>query len=158
MLKSISLILLFGSAFLLMSVATVDARVSQADSDTTKTESGNSTITVTQKGSGNSVTISQSGSHATTTATVKATGNNNDTEISSGSDKLLTNITFIGEYNRMVSLPGPHSRFFTITSNPFTITGKTINFYETGYMSKQTEQPIRIHQTTDGVRINNKEQ
>ena len=145
-------------AMIFASTCVIYGKTSQASADTTITKSGNNRITVIQEGNGNSATISQRGSNTKTTAAVKSNGNNNHTEIFTGSDILTTNIILHGKSNKVVSRAGPRIRLFFIKSTPFPITDKNINMFDYTFISKQTTHTIRVHQTTDGVSINNKEQ
>lgn len=143
---------------ILSGAGTILASDSQAVNDTTVTESGNSTITVTQKGSGNSASVSQSGSKAKTVATVTSKGEMNSTEIATGSDVLQTEISFSGESNRLLTLPGPSIRLFSIKAPRAVSATQDFSFTRFYFISKQPDQILHIHQTSDGVRINKSEQ
>lgn len=141
----------------LVNIGTFDSGLSEADTDTTETKPSNNTITVTQKGSGNSVSISQSGSDKTT-AIVKSKGEKNYTEITSGSDTLQTNVTFLGKSNRLVAQPGPRTQLFSIKTSPTIVVEQNFNYTEFYFIFNRPEKSLHIHQTSDGVSINKQKQ
>ncbi|MDZ7718954.1 MAG: curlin repeat-containing protein [Balneolaceae bacterium] len=142
----------------LVNIGTFDSGFSEADTDTTETQSSNNTITVTQQGSGNSVSVSQSGSKNKTNVTVKSSGENNHTEITSGSDSLQANVEFLGESNQLITHPGPWIQSFSIKASLNTLSKKNFNFNEFYFIFNDPEKSLYIHQTSDGVRITKKKQ
>lgn len=158
LLNNILTTLLSGFLLSLICIATLNARVPQAVTDTTVTRAGNHSITVTQKGSGNSASVSQSGSKTKTVATVTSKGEMNSTEIATGSDVLQTEISFTGRSNSLLVLPGPAIRLFSIKAPRAVSATQDLSFTRYYFISKQPDQSLHIHQTSDGVRINKTEQ
>lgn len=141
-----------------INIGTFDSRPSDVASDSTETQTSSNSITVKQKGSGNSVSISQSGSKTKTTATIESSGENNYAEITSGSDTLQTEVSFQGKSNNLVVHPGPWRQIFSIKTTLTPATGQSFPFAEFYFIFNRPEKSIHIHQTPDGVRINEKKQ
>lgn len=143
---------------LALSLIIIDTRFSKAVTDSTETQNSTNTITVTQEGSGNSVSISQSGSKGKTTSTVRSSGEKNYTEITTDSDTLRTNVMFEGKSNLLVTHPGPLIQFYSIKTSPGAFMRQNFNFNNYYFILKRPEESLYIHQTSDGVRINNQKQ